>query len=80
MIEKYRKRIEEFFDIQEQENCPSLNLFAIFLWIMAAGIVGGIVPFIWHTNNSLMIASLSALIFIILTAKPVLKKIIKKYD
>lgn len=80
MIERYRKQIEEFFYVPEQENCPSLNLVTLFLWMMAAGIVGGIVPFIWRTNNNLMIASLSALIFIILTAKPVLKKIIKNYD
>ena len=80
MIERYRKQIEEFFYVPEQENFPSLNLVTLFLWMMAAGIVGGIVPFIWRTNNNLMIASLSALIFIILTTKPVLKKIIKKYD
>lgn len=80
MIERYRKQIVEFFDIPEQENCPSLNLFAIFPWMMVAGILGGLVPFIWHTDDSLIIASLSALLFIIFTAKPVMKKIIKNYD
>ena len=48
--------------------------------MMAAGIVGGIMPFIWHTDNSLMAASISASLFIIFTAKPVIKKIKKNYD
>ena len=48
--------------------------------MMAADIVGGIMPFIWHTDNSLMAASISALLFTIFTAKPVLKKIKKNYD
>ena len=48
--------------------------------MMAAGLVGGIMPSIWHTDNRLMAASISALLFIIFTAKPVLKKIKKNYD
>lgn len=80
MNERYIKRIVEFFDIPEREKCPSLNLFILFLWMMAAGIVGGIMPFIWHTDNSLMAASISALLFTIFTSKPVLKKIKKNYD
>lgn len=77
MIEKTRQRLSSIFDEPEQNKTQSLRLILIFLWFMLAGIIGGIVPFILVTEHGLLVSYLTAAVFIVFTAKPVLKKSIK---
>lgn len=79
MIEKFRQQMASVLDVQKDEHSHSVKLSPIFLWFMIAGIIGGIVPFVWKTNQPMLVAISSTVLFIILTAKPVLKKSLK-YD
>jgi len=80
MIEKIRQRLSAIFDEPEQNKTQSLRLGLIFLWIMIAGIIGGIVPFILVTDHGMLVSYLSSALFIIFTAKPMLKRSIKHDD
>lgn len=77
MIEKTRQWLSSIFDEPEQNKTQSLRLILIFSWFMLAGIIGGIVPFILVTEHGLLVSYLTAAVFIVFTAKPVLKKSIK---
>lgn len=77
MIEKTRQRLSSIFDEPEQNKTQSLRLILIFSWFMLAGIIGGIIPFILVTEHGLLVSYLTAAVFIVFTAKPVLKKSIK---
>ena len=70
MLETLRKRIAPIFEEPEQEHSSSVKLGRIFLWFMMAGIIGGFAPFIWQTNHGGLVAALTSVLFIILTAKP----------
>lgn len=80
MIEKFRKHVAAIFEVPEQKHNPSVKVSVVFAWMMMAGVVGGIMPFVWITNYGIIVSSLSVFSFIVLTAKPVLRKIIRKYD
>lgn len=73
MFEKFRQCIVSVFDVPEQEQHSSVKVGRIFLWLAVAGIIGGISPFIWRTNHGILVSSLTSLLFIILTAKPLSK-------
>lgn len=78
MLEKLRQRIAPLFEEEEEQGqYSSVKFGRLFLWIMAAGIIGGLSPFIWPTNHGLLLSYSSATLFIILTAKPLLKWILK---
>lgn len=77
MLEKLRQRLAPLFEEEQQEQCTSVKLGRLFLWIMAAGIIGGLSPFVWPTNHGILLSYSTATLFIILTAKPLLKWIIK---
>lgn len=76
MFEKFRQCIASFFDVPDREQHSSVKLDRLFLWIAIAGIIGGISPFIWPTNHGVLISSMTSLLFIILTAKPLSKWIV----
>ena len=78
MTETYEQRIASVFEDTEENYSPSVKIGPIFLWAAVAGIIGGIVPFIWITDHPMLVTISSAIIFIILTAKPVLKRSIKQ--
>ena len=73
MLENFRQRMASYFDVPDQEQPSSVKLGWIFLWFAIAGIIGGISPFIWPTNHRVLVSSITSALFIILTAKPILK-------
>lgn len=73
MLENFRQRVASFFDEPDQEQHSSVKVGRIILWFAIAGIIGGISPFIWRTNQGILVSSLTSLLFIILTAKPLSK-------
>lgn len=77
MIEKIKQRLSAIFDESEQNKTQSLRLGLIFFWFMLAGMIGGIIPFILVTEHGMLVSYLTATVFILFTAKPVLKKSIK---
>lgn len=80
MIEKIRQQIASIFEVPDEEYSSSMKLGPIFWWLMAAGIIGGIMPFIWKTNQPMLVAISSTIFFIILTIKPTLKRCIKNEE
>ena len=79
MLEKLRQRIALLFEEEQQKQCTSVKLGRLFLWMMAAGIIGGLSTFIWPSDHGLLLSYSTAALFIILTAKPLLKWIIKSH-
>lgn len=65
------------FEVPEEDKSISVKLGPIILWLMATGIIGSIMPFIWKTNHPLLVTTSSTSFLIILTAKPILKRCIK---
>lgn len=77
MLESFRQNIASVFEVPEHEPHLSVKLGRIFMWFAVTGITGGISPFIRLTNHGLLISSLASVIFIILTAKPFSKWLVK---
>lgn len=73
MLEELRQRLAPIFEEAEQTHGSSVVLSQIFLWLVVAGIIGGISPFILPTNHRLLVSLLTSATFIILTAKPLSK-------
>lgn len=67
------------FEVSDEEYSPSVKLGPIFLWLMVTGIISGIMPFIWKTDQPMLVMISSNIFIIILTVKPILKKCIN-YD
>lgn len=80
MLENFRQRMASFFDEPDQERHSSVKVGRIFLWFAVAGIIGGIYPFIWRTNHGILVSSLTSLLFIILTAKPLSKWLVNYHS
>lgn len=73
MMEQFKQRLASAFEDTEEDYSPSVEIGPIFLWAAVAGIIGGIAPFIWKTNHPMLVTISSTILFIILTAKSVLK-------